>query len=169
MSSTSIGPRRAGKPRSPKSCHDRALGLLAVRPRARRELERRLLAAGFEAPEVDEVLVRLERVGLIDDEAFAKQVADHQFGTRRAGRRAVTSGLLAKGIDPDLAARVAEQGDDDEEARAVGLARSRVSRLAGLEPAKAFARLSSFLMRRGYGADVARSAARTALEVDDQD
>jgi SOS response regulatory protein OraA/RecX len=49
------------------------------------------------------------------------------------------------------------------------LARSRVSRLAGLEPAKAFARLSSFLMRRGYGADVARSAARTALEVDDQD
>ena len=89
---------RAAK--NPKSCHERALGLLAVRPRARRELERRLLAAGFQADEVDDVLVRLERVGLIDDEAFARQLADHQFGSRHAGRRAVTSALLAKGIAP---------------------------------------------------------------------
>ena len=37
------------KPKNPKSCHERALGLLAVRARSRRELERRLLQAGFEA------------------------------------------------------------------------------------------------------------------------
>ena len=32
-------------------------------------------------------------------------------------------------------------------------------------PEKAFARLSSLLMRRGYGPEIARSAARKALEI----
>lgn len=140
-----------------------------MRPRARRELERRLLAAGFEVDEVDDVLARLERVGLIDDEAFARQMADHQFGSRRAGRRAVTSVLLAKGIAPELAARVAGDAPDAEHDRALELARSRVGRLIGVEPVKAFGRLTSLLVRRGYAPDVARSAARRALEVDDQD
>jgi len=138
-----------------------------VRPRARRELERRLLSAGFDADEVRDVLDRLERVGLIDDQTFARQMAEYQFGSRRAGRRAVMSGLMAKGIAPDLVEQTVDEMADDEEERALELARSRTTRLAGLEPAKAFGRLSSFLMRRGYAPDVARSAARTALRVDE--
>ena len=169
MAASPTDARRRGAAKHPKSCHARALGLLAVRPRARRELERRLLAAGFDADEVTDVLARLERVGLIDDEAFARQVADHQFGSRRAGSRAVTSALLAKGIAPDLAASVAADPPDDEHERAIELARTRVSRLSGVEPAKAFGRLTSLLVRRGYTPVVARSAARIALEIDDQD
>jgi regulatory protein len=165
--SATTGRRRPGAAAQPKGCHDRALGLLAVRPRARRELERRLLAAGFDALEVTEVLDRLERVGLIDDRAFARQMAEYQFGSRRAGRRAVTSGLMAKGIAADLVEETVLELADDEEERALELARSRTTRLGGLEPAKAFGRLSSFLMRRGYAPDVARAAARTALSVDD--
>jgi len=118
---------------------------------------------------VADVLERLERVGLIDDRAFARQMADHHFGTRRAGRRAVESALLAKGISADLANEVAALAPEDEHERAIELARSRVRRLAGVEPVKAFGRLTSLLIRRGYAPDVARSAARTALEVDDAD
>jgi regulatory protein len=169
VTETTTARRGARRPKQPKDCHERALGLLAVRPRARRELERRLLAAGFEAGEVADVLARLQRVGLIDDEAFARQLAEHQFSSRRAGRRAVTSALLAKGIDPELAARAAAEAPDDEHQRAVGLACARSGRLSGVEPAKAFARLTSLLVRRGYAPDVARAAARAALEVDEPD
>jgi regulatory protein len=137
-----------------------------VRPRARRELERRLLAAGFEPAEVDDVLARLERVGLIDDEAFARQMAEYQFTSRRAGRRAVTSALVAKGVAPELAASVADEAPDDEAERAYRLAVDRARRLAGVEPAKAFGRLTSLLARRGYPHEVARSAARRALAID---
>ena len=153
------------EPKNPKSCHDRALGLLAVRPRSRRELERRLLRAGFEPAEVRDVLERLERVGLIDDEAFARQYAEHRFGVRREGSRAVVSGLRAAGVAPSLAAAASEEASDDEEARAGALARSRASRLTGVEPARAFSRLTSLLMRRGYGPEIARRAARQALEL----
>ena len=157
------------QPKTPKSCHERALGLLAVRPRSRRELERRLLGARFEPDEVSDVLRRLERVGLVDDEAFARQFAEHRFGSRREGSRAVANGLRAAGISPALAAATVEAAPDLEEDRADQLARSRAPRLAGVEPAKAFARLSSLLMRRGYGPDVARAAARRALEVPEAD
>lgn len=169
----SSGVTRRGSSRAhtahPKSCHERALGLLAVRPRARRELERRLLAAGFEADEVSDVLVRLERVGLIDDVAFAKQLAEHQFTARLAGRRAVTSALLAKGIEPGVAAEAVEAAPDDEQDRALELARARSGRLAGVEPAKAFGRLTSLLVRRGYPPEIARYAARRALAIDGGD
>lgn len=140
-----------------------------MRPRARRELERRLLAAGFEALEVADVLTRLERAGLVDDGAFAKQLAEHQFGARRAGSRAVKSALLAKGIAPDLAAEVSASPPDDEQERAAELARSRAGRLVGVEPVKAFGRLTSLLVRRGYSPEIARSAARAALDVSDLD
>ena len=156
---------RRGAPKNPKNCHERALGLLAVRPRSRRELERRLLGARFDPGEVEDVLIRLERVGLVDDEAFARQFAEHRFGSRKEGSRAVAQGLRAAGIDPSLAEAVSHQAPDDDEERAADLARSRVSRLSGVSPEKAFARLSSLLMRRGYGPQIARSAARKALEI----
>jgi regulatory protein len=157
------------EPKNPKSCHERALGLLAVRPRSRRELERRLLAARFAHDEVQDVLTRLEGVGLVDDEAFARQYAEHRFGNRKEGSRGVEEGLRAAGIAPALAASVAEGTPDDDEERAAELARSRASRLKGVAPQKAFARLSSLLMRRGYSPEIARRAARDALEIAFQD
>jgi regulatory protein len=150
---------------TPRTCHERALGLLAVRPRSRHELESRLRRAGFEAEEVSDVLGRLEGVGLIDDEAFARQVAEYQFGSRHAGRRAVTGALLAKGVAPELAAAVVEESDRDEDQRAEDLAASRAGRMRDVDPAKAFGRLTSLLVRRGYSPEVARGAARRALDL----
>jgi regulatory protein len=154
---------RAGARRDP---HERALGLLAVRPRSRRELERRLLGAGFEAAEVTATLDRLEGVGLVDDEAFARQLAEHAFGTRKAGRRAVAGALAAKGVATSVAGAVLDELGGDDRGRADELAADRARRLAGLPPEVAFRRLSGFLMRRGHPPDVAIEAARAALALD---
>ena len=149
-------PPGGGPQARPKTLHERALGLLAVRQRSRRELERRLLQAGFEADEVADELVRLERVGLIDDEAFARPVAEHASARSEQGRRAVASTLLAAGVAPATAA--AAVLDD-----AVGTSRSGPSELAaaraaapGVAPDKAFARLYGLLVRRGFAPEVAR-------------
>jgi regulatory protein len=149
-----------------KSCHERALGFLAVRPRSRKELEVRLRAAGFEEVEVADVCSRLEGVGLIDDEAFARAMAEYQFGSRKAGRRAVTSALIAKGVSSALVAAAVGDSAADEEERAFGLASSRAARMGGLDPAKAFGRLTSLLMRRGYAPETARNASRRALDLE---
>jgi regulatory protein len=161
-----VATRSDRTPKHPKSCHERALGLLAVRPRSRRELERRLLAAGFEVDEVGEVLGRLESVGLVDDEAFARAVAEHAFGARRSGARAVRAALASKGVAAATSAALIGELDQDEDVRALELARSRLSRLRGVPTERAYGRLVGLLGRRGYTPGTARRAAMLALEVD---
>jgi regulatory protein len=157
--STSGGGPAPTKPRG--TAKDRALGLLAVRWRSRRELETRLRAAGFEDQQVEVALDDLQGAGLIDDRRFASELARARSG-RRDGNRAVRSALAKAGVAPVLAEEVvADLGDDEE--RAVALAASRAPRMAGLEPEAAFRRLYGFLLRRGHGPDVARDACRRAL------
>jgi regulatory protein len=74
--------------------------------------------------------------------------------------------LAAKGVAPATSAAVIAELGGDEEERALELARSRVARLSGLPPEKAFFRLVGLLARRGYAPGLARDAARVALEVD---
>lgn len=149
--------------KNPLDVHERALRLLAVRPRSRRELEVRLRQAGFEPEAVQEELIRLEAVGLIDDEAFARELAEHHLTSRRSGRRAVVGALAAKGVSRDVIEEALAGLRQDEGERALELARERAPRLAGLPPDKAFSRLSSLLMRRGYDPSTAREAARRSL------
>ena len=161
---------RPARATHPLGCHERALRLLAVRPRARRELEIRLLRAGFERDEVEGELARLEAVGLIDDEDFARQAAEHELNVRRSGRRAVTSKLAARGVGRETIERaITELEADDEEDRALELARARIARLGALERQAAYRKLVPFLQRRGYAAGVAHRAASRALGLDDGD
>jgi regulatory protein len=152
----------ANRPRG--TAKDRALRLLGVRARGREELRRRLAQAGFEADEVETALGDLERVGLIDDERFAREVAAYEMGRRGMGRRAALASLRRRGLAPDLAERVVEElAPDDEDERAAELAQSRLARMDGLADDVAHRRLVGFLQRRGYEARVAHGAARKAL------
>jgi len=162
-------PRAGGGegPAKRRDVHERALGLLAARQRSRRELERRLVAAGFAADEVAAELQRLEQVGLIDDRAFARAVVEHAVQRRGEGRRVVARRLAVAGVDPGISREILEGlTEHDEGERALALAESRVARLAGLSPATALSRLSGFLARRGYPPDVARRSARRALALE---
>lgn len=150
----------------PRSLHERALGLLSVRARSRAELRRRLLAAGFSSVEIDEELDNLARVGLVDDEAFARAAVEEGTGRRLRGSRAIQASLAARGVDRSTIERVMAESGGDEEARAVALARSRVSRLADLPREVAARRLAEHLARRGYAPGLARRAAAEALALD---
>jgi regulatory protein len=151
------------RPSKRKDVHERALGLLAVRQRSRRELERRLVQAGFGSDAVETELDRLEQVGLIDDAAFAAAVVESRMGARGESRRAVGVKLQQAGVDREVARAALDGAPEDEQDRADRLARGRVARVSGLDPATGFARVSTFLMRRGYAPGVARQAARRAL------
>ena len=76
----------AGEPKHPKSCHERALGLLAVRPRSRRELERRLLAGRVRGRARSTTSSSgSSGSGLVDDAAFARQMAEHAVRAQAGG------------------------------------------------------------------------------------
>lgn len=164
------GNRLGEETRRPKgTAHDRALRLLGVRARSRRELEDRLLRAGFEPTEVEEAIDGLEAAGLVDDERLAQAVVDHAVNRRLAGRRAVVSALRTHRVDPDLVERALEEADQTEAERVHELAARRAERLRGLAPEVAARRLVAFLVRRGYGPGLSREAASRALTIDPQE
>ena len=132
-------------------------------------METRLLRAGFDQEEVGDVLERLERVRLLDDEQFARDLAQQAFNVKRSGNRAVASALFAKGVPRETVEAVTAGYADGDPARALELAEARAVRMAGLDPAKAYRRLTELLIRRGHSPSVAREAAGRALGRDGVD
>jgi regulatory protein len=146
--------------------HERALGLLAVRPRTRRELHSRLVRAGFEPDEVVAELDRLQEVGLVDDSRFAAQFVEHALERRLEGRRSVAAGLAAKGLDRSVIQEALEAAGGEDDDRLDRLAEARAGRLRHVSPEAAHRRLVSFLIRRGHDAGAARAAATRVLRLE---
>ena len=162
------GARRSDDERPRRDARERALRLLAVRSRSRGELERRLLQAGFDREEVHEALARLESAELLDDERFAREMAESRF-RRLTGKQAVETALVAGGVTRETARQAVQEFEEGEEARAEQLARLRAARLRSLPPPVARRRLYSLLLRRGFEASLAAEAAARALEEDPAD
>lgn len=139
----------------------KALNLLAFRQRSTGELEERLRRAGFSEPARAAALARMQKLGYLDDEAFAMSFARERLGGRGHGRRRVLLELGRKGIPPPLAEQVvADVAEDrDEVDDALTIARKRAHALRRLEdPRKKRDRLWAHLLRRGFESDVIRAA-----------
>jgi regulatory protein len=108
-------------------------------------------------------LVDLERVGLIEDGRFAREVVRDQTKRRLSGRRSIRATLRQRGVDDALIEEsLSEAGEDG--ARARELVARRIERMIDLGPNGAFRRLYGLLLRRGYDPETARTACREAVE-----
>jgi regulatory protein len=140
---------------SEDAAHSAALSLLESRARTRLELQQRLRRRGFDTGAVERALDRLSAVGLVDDESFARDLASSRAEQGVDAPRIATE-LGDRGIDPDLAARVAgESAPQSQRAdRCREVAEARLAKLHGLAPEVQFRRLAAYLARRGYPSDV---------------
>jgi regulatory protein len=139
-----------------------AFRLLAARSRSRAELTDRLRGKGFSGKAIRETLEALERLGMLDDRAFARQWATRRMETRPAGRRALERELREKGVSADLIQETLDEtlAGRDPAAEALALLRNRAFRYQTLERERALGRMYGLLGRRGFGVEVARAAAR---------
>lgn len=136
---------------------NRALHFLGYRARSRGEVRERLRRYGYAEQTVEGVIGRLEELGYLDDEEFARAAAREK--ARRYGPRRVLGELRRSGVDAELAQGVV----DDEFAHRSELeeARSLAARRYNREGSDAEARrVYGFLMRRGYSAEVCAEVAR---------
>lgn len=137
------------------------LRYLSVRPRSRREVERRLGRDRIDGAAIQHALERLEALGYLDDAQFAASFARDRIRLRPCGSRRMLSDLLARGVSPEDADRgireaMAEE-DVTEEALLRRVATARARRLTGADPAKARRRLFGYLARRGFAAGSSRA------------
>lgn len=144
---------------------DRAVGYLAARARSKREVEQKLLQAGYRPCTVEMVLYKLEREKLLDDADFARQWTEARAG-RKLGRGRIAQELRRKGVSADEADEALSAIDDNTQLEAATeLARKAAARIRHDEDRrKASARIAAMLARRGYGWDIAREAIQAALD-----
>jgi regulatory protein len=137
---------------------------LTMAPRSRAQLAQKLADRGTPTDVADQVLDRMEQVGLVDDEAFAEGWVRSRQATRGLSRRALAHELRSKGIDDDLTRATLDQVDDDTEVElARGLVAKRLPSVRGLPPEKQVNRLVGMLARKGYSSGLAFRVVRDAL------
>jgi regulatory protein len=139
---------------------DRAIAMLAARPRAARDLERTLVRKGEPAEHVAAAVERLISIGLLDDAQFARQFIRAKIAGAGLSRRRLQSELWRRGVARDVIdnalAEVMEEDEVDEDAQIAQVAAKKLRTLRSADPAAARRRLYAFLARRGYDSSAIR-------------
>jgi len=143
---------------------DRAVGYLAARARSKREIEQKLLQAGYRPCTVEMVIYKLQRENLLDDADFARQWVESRQH-HKLGRSRIAQELRHKGVSQEEAEEaMAIIEDEDQLAGAVALAEKAAARIKpGEDMRKATNRIAAMLARRGYSWDIAKEAIRHAI------
>ena len=141
-----------------ESARELALRFLETRPRSTTEVKQRLRKKEIADAVIDQVVTRLQEVGLLDDVAFAKYWVENREEFRPRAARALRFELKRKGLSNDVIAGVVETVDEKESAYRAGTARAE--RWRTLDRREFFEKLVAFLVRRGFSYDVAKEAAK---------
>lgn len=153
--------------RTPERQRRRADNVLANRLRGRglslAEAREVLDGAEIDPDIVEETLARYVSLQYIDEAALAEQILHTHLDRKGLGRRSVEMEMRRRKLDPLVIEEAMAEQPDDELARATEVAMKRVGQLSSYDDETAERRLTSFLMRRGYGGGVVRDAAKAAL------
>ena len=135
-----------------------AFKYLSFRGRTASEVRRRLARSDYQEDVSSEVVAYLERLGLLDDEAYARRYAESRYQAGGYGPTRIRIDLHKKGI-PAATARAAieevfsERSEVVERARELG--RKRWNRLVSEPDArKRRKKVYDYLARRGFGFDI---------------
>jgi regulatory protein len=135
-----------------------------VRPRTRVELAQALARKGIEEDVAEQVLSRLDEVGLIDDTAFAEVWVQSRHNFQGLSRRALAVELRRKGVADESAAEALATVDADaEEDRARQLVRKRLRALANADEPTKIRKLVGMLARKGYAQGLAYRVVKEEL------
>ncbi|MEM1012951.1 MAG: RecX family transcriptional regulator [Planctomycetota bacterium] len=144
---------------------DHALRLVGGRRQSERELRQKLGRKEYGQAVVDAVVADCERLGYLDDAAYASARASDAANLKLHGRQRAVSELVAKGIDRSTAESAADEAyaEVDPVEMATKLANKRLPSLQRLDRPAAQRRLSGFLQRRGFDFDTVRTVVERVL------
>lgn len=153
--------RTPDDPNDLDACREAALRLLDAAPRPSGAMRERLVGKGYAPEVVDDVIARLIRVRLIDDEAYAQSAVRH-CASRLMGYRGAVMELKRKGVDRQLAQHVCDEAESQgmfAEA-AWELGRRTARKTAGLDVEVRKRRFWSAGGRKGHDPEVLREIAQ---------
>jgi len=138
--------------------YNRVLNYLSYRPRSRAEVVVYLRRRGVPESQIEAVASRLEKAGLLDDEAFAQFWVENRERFRPRGKRALRSELRGKGISDEVIEWAL--APVDVSASAYRAARKKARQSSHLDQRTFERKLVEYLIRRGFEYEVAHEVAQ---------
>jgi regulatory protein len=127
----------------------RALSLVGYRPRSEQEVRKKLETLGYSPETIEQVLARLRRAEILNDEKFAREWIENRSVFRPRSRRMMAMELRYKGIPEETVEQAILESDEDENL-AYAAAHKRFHRLENLSWEEFRKKLSDYLGRRGF-------------------
>ncbi len=149
---------------------NRAVKLLAAKPRSVRELRERLLEKAWTNPEiVDAVLEKLKGYKYLDDEQFARDAALSQLRQRPQGKRRLEQTMSRKKLDREVVATAISNAlEVMPENQMIDAAITKRLGLKGRpETREDTKKFYDYLMRQGFGYDLIRDKLSVLTRLDD--
>ena len=167
-------PRRAVDPeRIRERIFQRALNILAARPRSEAQLRERLLAKEWATAElVDQCVARLKELGYVNDATFAESYANYRMAARPVGRQRLARELAQKRVARQTIDRALDEAyEETSEETLIDRALAKRLRAHGRPTDRQSAkRLFDHLMRLGFGYDlIVRKLRELRAEVEEND
>ena len=175
INETEAKPKRAIDPEKSRTrTLQRAVKLLAAKPRSVAELRERLLEKEWTTTEAaDYAIAKLSEYGYLNDEQFALGYASARVRQKPVGRGRLARDLQMKKIDRELAEQTLEKVfDETSESELIDRAIEKRTRLRGRPTTRQETKsLFDHLLRRGFSYDLiinkVRALSSTDLEEDE--
>ncbi|MCF2572932.1 regulatory protein RecX [Brevibacterium sp. UCMA 11754] len=142
-----------------------AMNMLAMRDHASGELRDKLLKRDFLPAAVDELIAKLQKSRLLDDEEFAHRYVRAHRERRKLSRSALKRELSKRGLAAEIVSGAVEDVDgEDDLARQV--AEKKAASTRGLDYEVRERRILGMLARRGFASSVCLKVTREVLTED---
>jgi len=151
---------------------NRAVKLLAAKPRSIGELRERLLEKNWtNAKIVDRVIEKLKEYGYLDDDKFAGELAASKLRQRPQGKRRLQQSMSRKKLDREVVKNAIESAFEKmPEAELINRAIEKRLRLKGRpETREDLKKFYDHLLRQGFGFDLIREKMSAIRKVEDDE
>jgi len=134
---------------------DKAMSLISIRPRSKKELKDKLILKKYDLNVIEKVIKELEKENLLDDSTFAKQWIYHRAEFSGLGKRRIEMELFKKGVSDQIIKKEVTKIDNSQEfIRAKEIADKKYPTYKDENKYKKREKLAAFLARKGYVWDV---------------
>lgn len=130
---------------------NRALHFLSFRMRSEFEVKRKLMDLEYGEAIVLEAIVKLRRLGFLDDQSFSEALLRTQKNASSKGPKAIQQELQKKGIGKEMQEQVLEEYSEEEQfAVAKRLAEKAALSNRSVAPAQLKQKIQNALARKGF-------------------
>ena len=152
-------PEKKPKTYTPGEALTKIAAFCAYQERTFKETEAKLRSYGLTEDEAGEIIIRLSREKLLDEERFARSYVRGHYRHKKWGRRRITQELKQKGLsDYCIKAGLKEIDGDEYYQNLLDLLEKKNAQEKERHPHKRRQKLTQFLTLKGYESDLIREA-----------